>query len=201
MTEPEQLTSLRKHPLAKCEDCPLYAEGQFVPSDGPAKAKLAIVGEAPGANEARIGRPFIGESGKLLDTILCHYQINRKEVLLSNACLCREANGATPSAKALQACRPRLLAELKDRNVEDVVALGNSSAQSILATKVGITTLRIGQGRTNEIDLPDVRVVATFHPAACLRVPDFFPSLVSDFGKLKGFSGVWYEPKWKAYDD
>ena len=200
MTSSETLGVVRKHPQAKCEECPLYEDGQFVPSNGPAKAKLAIVGEAPGVNEAKYGRPFVGESGQLLNSVLKHYDISRKEVFLTNAALCRDSSGATPTASALQACRPRLMGELREREPQDIVALGNSAAQSILGTKTGITSLRVGQGHTNEDELPNVRVLPTFHPAACLRQPDFFPSLVTDFGKLKGFTGIWYEPKWKAYE-
>jgi uracil-DNA glycosylase family 4 len=191
----------RKHPLAVCEKCPLYEEGEFVPSVGPAKAKLAVVGEGPGKYEAKTGEPFVGESGRLLNSVLKHYDISRREVFLSNACLCRHKDGATPTAKALQACRPRLVAELQGREVQDVVALGNSSAQSILQTRTGITSLRVGQGHYNEEDLPGVRVLCTFHPAAALRQAGFFPSIVNDFGKLKGFSASWYEPRWKAFEE
>jgi uracil-DNA glycosylase family 4 len=199
-TPSQETVSLRRHPLAKCEECELFKGGKFVPSDGPDKARLAIVGEAPGANEARVGKPFIGDSGQLLNRVLSHYGIDRKEVFLTNAALCRESNGATPTASVLQACRPRLLAELQGREADKVVTLGNGATQSVLRTRTGITQLRVGQGRTNEQDLPDVRVIPTFHPAAALRQPDFFPSIVNDFGKIKGYSGTWYEPKWKAYD-
>ena len=197
--QPQQVR--RHHPLARCEECPLFENGQFVPSDGPEKASLAVIGEAPGANEGRVGRPFVGESGKLLDTVLRHYNLNRREIFLSNACLCRDRDGGTPTAKAIQACRPRLLQEIRDRETTDVIVLGNSAAQAVLATKMGITALRIGTGRFNESDLPGVRIIPTFHPAACLRVPDFFPSLVNDFGKLRGFNATWYEPVWKAFEE
>src|SRR5712671_2733388 len=53
----------RKHPAAICEECDLYGIGRFVPSDGPERTNLAVVGEAPGANEARLGHPFVGVSG------------------------------------------------------------------------------------------------------------------------------------------
>jgi DNA polymerase-1 len=85
--------------------------------------------------------------------------------------------------------------------VEDVVALGNSASRSVLATSVGITSLRIGRGHANEADLPGVRVLCTFHPAAALRQPDFFPSIVTDFGKLLDFTGAWYEPRWRSYEE
>src|SRR5947209_4486923 len=104
----------RRHPQALCESCPLFPHGEFVPTFGPKKAKLAVVGEAPGANEARVGRPFVGVSGQLLDKVLQHYEINRREVLTTNATLCRDKDGATPTGAAIRACRPRLLAELQD---------------------------------------------------------------------------------------
>ena len=197
-TKPEGFVP--KHPLARCWECDLYTSGKFVPSSGPEKAALAVCGEAPGANEAKVGKPFIGDSGKLLNTVLKHYKIDRSGVLLTNAASCRDEQGSTPSSKVLQACRPRLLAELRGREVKDVVTLGNGATQSLLRSQVGITKLRVGAGRTNEEDLPEVRIIPTFHPAAALRAPDYFPSIVNDFGKIKGFFTSWYEPKWKAYE-
>lgn len=195
--------TVRKHPLANCEDCPLNEIGVFVPSCGPRQADVAIVGEAPGVNEAKYGEPFVGDSGQLLNKVLSHYKINRKEVLLTNACLCRDPEGGTPPAAAIQACRPRLLEEIRQREVKDIVALGNSASQSLLRTQVGVTSLRLGFGHYNEEELPGTRIVASFHPAACLRVPSFFPSFVNDVGKIKTSDGnaIWYEPDYKVFDD
>lgn len=194
---------VRKHPNALCEECPLQLDGEFVPSAGPAKADLIIVGEAPGANESRVGKPFIGESGQLLNAILKHKQIERAQLRVTNACLCRDSSGATPSAKALAACRPRLMKEIKETEATKVLALGNSAAQSVLDTKLGITRLRLGFGHTNEEELPGVTIYCSYHPAACLRVESFFPTLVTDIGKVSrnADKALWYEPKWKAYDD
>src|ERR1700746_128068 len=133
----------RKHPAAECERCDLYDIGRFVPSDGPPQTSLAVVGEAPGANEARLGHPFVGVSGKLLDKILEHYGIERSATLLTNACLCRPPDNATPSANALHCCRPRLVQELQERGVGKVVALGNAAARSLMGAKDGITRLSV----------------------------------------------------------
>lgn len=92
----------RKHPLAECEKCPLYEIGSYVGSDGPQQAQIAFVGEAPGGNEAQVGKPFIGVSGRLLNQVLQHYQIRRSDVFLTNAALCRPPENATPSAAALK---------------------------------------------------------------------------------------------------
>jgi uracil-DNA glycosylase family 4 len=191
----------RKHPYAECERCDLYEIGRFVPSDGPERATLAVVGEAPGANEARLGKPFVGVSGKLLDKILEHYHIERSATLLTNACLCRPPDNATPSALAIHACRPRLVQELQERGVDTVVALGNSAARSIMGTKDGITRLRVGPPR--EVPELGLQIIPTFHPAACLRPKgdSFFPSIVNDFGKLVRSNDEWREPQFVVVDD
>jgi DNA polymerase-1 len=190
---------VRKHPLAKCEECPLQKIGRYVPSEGPEKAEYAFVGEAPGAQEAKGGRPFVGPSGKLLERVMEEYNIERKEVLLSNACLCRPPDNSTPAASAIAACRPRLIQELQDRGVGTVVALGNSASQSLLGL-TGVTKLRVGPGRPAK-DLPDVRVISTLHPAAALRQADLFPSIVTDIGKVVAQAKPWTEPVYKVFDD
>jgi len=191
----------RKHPAAICEECDLYGIGRFVPSDGPERTNLAVVGEAPGANEARLGHPFVGVSGKLLDKILQYYHIDRKATLLTNACLCRPPDNATPSANALHCCRPRLIQELQERGVSTAVAMGNSAARSLLGSKDGITKLRVGPPR--EVQELGLQVVPTFHPAACLRPKGdaFFPSIVNDFGKLLRTSDEWTEPRVLVVDE
>jgi DNA polymerase-1 len=191
----------RKNPHALCEKCDLYEDGKFVPSFGNGKNGIAVVGEAPGANETRIGIPFSGVSGKILDKVLQYHHIDREETFLTNACLCRPPENATPSANAIRACRPRLLHELEERKIKQVVALGNSSAQSLLGGKVGITRLRIGPPK--EVEELGFQVIPTFHPAACLRPKgdSYFPSIVNDFAKLKGLSHEWTEPQYTVVDD
>jgi len=159
------------------------------------------MGEAPGRVEQQKGAPFVGASGKLLDKILEHYGIERSSTLLTNACLCRPPDNATPSANAIHSCRPRLLQELQDRGVEKVVALGNTATGTLMGTKGGITKLRVGPPRpVSELGL---EVIPTFHPAACLRPKGdgFFPSIVNDFGKLIRSNDGWTEPVYLVADD
>ena len=193
----------RKHPLAECESCDLRDTGRYVPSALPTAEGngIAVVGEAPGANEARLGIPFTGVSGKLLDKVLQHYHIDRDSTLLTNACSCRPPNNATPSASSVAACRPRLLAELQESDVRRVVALGNVASHTLLGGKDGITKLRVGPPRRPQGAA--FEVVPTFHPAACLRPKgeNYFPSIVSDFAKVKGLVGEWQEPEFVVLDD
>lgn len=189
----------RRHPEALCEECPLFMEGEFVPSHGPDEAKIAIVGEAPGYNESKKGIPFTGQSGKLLDAVLQHHKIKREEIFLTNACLCREPNGENPTKAAISACHPRLISELQERKVGTVVTLGNVAAESVLG-QTGITKLRIGPGRESRF-LPGVRVVPTIHPAAALRASDSFPHIITDFGKINSNPPPWEAPTYQVVDD
>jgi DNA polymerase-1 len=189
----------RKHPLAKCEDCPLATVGRFVPSAGPEKADVAFVGEAPGAQEARSGVPFSGPSGQLLDIVMAHHGIDREEVFVTNACLCRPPDNGTPPQSAILACRDRLDAELEERGVRTAVALGNSAAQALL-DQSGVTKLRIGPGRpAKRVD--GVHVITTLHPAAALRQGDLFPHIVNDVAKVVTPVRKWEPPTYVVADD
>jgi len=90
-------------------------------------------------------------------------------MFITNACLCTSKDNPsfTPPPGAVTACRQRLLTELRQHGVEQIVALGNTAAQSLLRTKIGITQLRVGPFRETD-DLPDVKIIPTFHPAACV---------------------------------
>jgi uracil-DNA glycosylase family 4 len=202
MDELAVVTTERRHPLAECEKCPLNTPAYgFVPSTGPDRARVALVGQNPGRSEIKHGKPFVGPSGKLLDKTLAAFHLNRQEMFITNACLCtdRSSPSFTPPPPALAACRNRLLTELKQHGVESVVAMGNSAAQSLLRTKTGITQLRVGPYRETD-DLPGVRIIPTFHPAACLRSSASFPSMANDFQKLVTSVPPWQEPTVRVFD-
>lgn len=198
----------RKHPSAKCEQCPLYEVGAYVPTKFAQwqddinllpETTIAVVGEAPGFHEANVGVPFVGPSGKLLDRVLDYHGINRKDVTLTNACLCRPPDNATPPKLAVECCRPRLVEDL--RGHDKILALGNTAAQPLLATTQGILALRIGPRRPAKMSGVDAEIVPTIHPAACLRSGDRFPDLVTDIGKLNNNFQPWEPPQYVVLDD
>lgn len=167
-----------------CNNCPLYHQGKFNPvvGDGPGKASLAIVGEAPGRNEALQGKPFVGRSGQLLDSTLTKAGMSRKDVYVTNTVLCRPTdaagNDAPPTPGAVAACRRRLEVELREADPKVVVACGASAAQSLLnEPKRTITELQ-GVLQYNE-DLGQW-ILPTFHPAYCLRSPGNFEDFLGD---------------------
>lgn len=196
-----------KHPLAKCNECPLQEAGAYVPTkfpdhladDGTHPSGIAVIGEAPGFQEAGRGIPFVGPSGKLLDKVLDFHGIDRKDVTLTNAVLCRPPDNSTPPKLAVQACQPRLVEDLRGHDL--ILALGNTAAQPLLLTVTGITALRVGPRRPARLPGVDAEVVPTIHPAACLRSGDRFPDLVTDVGKLRGSFAHWEPPKYVVLDD
>jgi len=205
-----------EHLGADCSHCPLR-DGAYVPSQHPqgvrervdGERRLVVVGEAPGFYEGTYGRPFTGPSGKLLDAVLKHHGIKRSEVLLTNACLCRPENNATPPRSAIVACKNRLAREIREFETTDIVALGGTAGTLLVDDPGTITTLRVGPPKLgarflNAPEGPDntIRVIPTWHPAYCLRNADAFPALVSDIGKLKESSREpWSEPQWRSFDD
>jgi uracil-DNA glycosylase family 4 len=185
---------IRRHALAKCEECPLNVEGNtFVPSDGPHDADVVLVGEAPGYKEAISGKPFTGASGKLLNGVLNHVGIDRKRVFITNACLCRPPDNDTPSAKAMECCAPRLKAEVEECDPKIIVALGASGASAVMGSRVAITKFRAGPPKKSPL-FPNAIVIPTFHPAACLRSGDYFPSFVADMEKISNLITIKWEP-------
>ena len=161
---------------AHCEGCELYrAATQTVFGEGPARAKLMLVGETPGDQEDLDGHPFVGAAGRLLDEVLEEVGIDRKKVYVTNAVKhfkwtprgTRRLH-AKPSAREITACRPWLEAEISSVMPELIVCLGATAAQTLLGRAFRITIER-GKILTSHWN---ACVLATFHPAAILRAPD-----------------------------
>lgn len=197
---------MRRHPLAKCEECTLNNDRSiFVPSYPPKSGRtdLVVIGEAPGVQEARRGVPFVGPSGKLLDVVLRGHGFSRDNAFITNACLCRPKDNATPTGRDVAACSPRLHAEVSEATKDGapIITLGNVAASAVFDAKVGITSFRVGPARQSHL-YPGVRVVPTIHPAYVLRMPDAFPQLVDDFGKVKASADIrWEAPDFRVFDD
>lgn len=186
----------RKHPLAECERCSWAQYSGYAGASGPDDADCVIVGEAPGAVETRTGIPFSGPSGLLLDKVLAHHGIERDDIRFTNVAACHPpyrpgSASVVPPKDVVAACRPRLIAEVEGRKT--IVLLGNTAKEAVLGITEGITSVRVGPPRVSE-RYPGSRIVATIHPAACLRQSDLFPSLVKDIGKINGTLGIGFEP-------
>lgn len=129
----------------QCDGCPLRDIGEgFVPGHGPTSAKLAIIGEAPGADEAREGVPFVGGAGRILNALLAQAGIRRSETFVDNVLRCRPPSNKYPVGKA------RVGAEKHCRQYDrigkdihpNVVVLAGDKALKLFAKRSGITRWR-----------------------------------------------------------
>jgi uracil-DNA glycosylase family 4 len=193
----------RKTPLARCEQCPLYEQPGPVHGDGPdGPVKVMVLGEAPGFQETIYGRPFCGPSGKVLDEALHYNDIPRKDVYVTNTVLCRPPDNANPPKEAVAACSERLWDEIRRHEPEYIIATGAVAAKA-LGYGAAMSKMRVGPPRPERIPYGpspvdgylDTRVILTWHPAYCLRVPDALPSMALDIGKVHGVGPAdWREP-------
>src|SRR5690242_14738292 len=161
---------------AGCTACPLHETGtQTVFGEGLADARAVFLGEQPGDSEDKLGRPFVGPAGKLLDRALVEAGIDRKLVYVTNAVKHFKwtARGKRrlhekPNAREIAACRPWLDAELAVVRPRVLVCLGATAAQALLGKSFRVTKMR-GQILASELA---EAVMATVHPSSILRAPD-----------------------------
>jgi uracil-DNA glycosylase len=163
---------------AKCRGCDLWLEAtQTVFGEGPGHAAVMLVGEQPGDQEDRAGRPFVGPAGRLLDEGLDTAGIDREQVYVTNAVkhfkfvrqeLVKRRLHKKPNAAEVRACNPWLREELRLVQPKLVVALGSTAAQALLGNSFRVTQHR-GEVVESEWAGP---VLATVHPSSVLRAPD-----------------------------
>src|SRR4051812_19446772 len=124
-----------------CAKCPEFVatRTQVVFGAGNANADLMFVGEAPGANEDRMGRPFVGQAGKLLDQLLVEVGLERADVFISNVLLCRPPGNRDPHPVEIDNCQEYLLRELELIEPRVVCTLGNFATKLLRGDNAGIT--------------------------------------------------------------
>ena len=153
--------------VSTCTLCPLYRDAKNpVPGEGNPNADFMCVGEAPGATEDELGRPFVGQAGQLLDKILAAIKLARSDVYICNVLKHRPPGNRNPMPDEVQACSPYLLRQIELIQPRVIVAFGTFAAQTLLNTREGIGKLR---GKVHRFY--GVPLVVTYHPAALLRNP------------------------------
>jgi DNA polymerase len=201
----DDLTALANSAQA-CRGCDLYRNAtQAVFGAGSAQATVVFVGEQPGDQEDKAGRPFVGPAGKLLDKALVAAGIDRERVYVTNAVkhFKFEERGTrrihkTPSRTEVVSCRPWLLTELDAIQPDVVVLLGATASKALMGNDFRLTQHRGEVLRLpvddNKVQLDiDPKVVATIHPSAILRGPaedreKAFDALVADLSVVAGLS-------------
>jgi DNA polymerase len=163
-----RLTDLARY-VAACRRCGLCeTRTQTVFGVGPDRAECMIVGEAPGADEDRLGEPFVGRAGQLLNAMLAAIGLARDAVYIANILKCRPPGNRDPRPDEVERCEPFLLRQVELVGPRVILASGRIAAQSLLRTAAPIGRLRGGRHAFRDTGIP---VVVTYHPAYLLRSP------------------------------
>jgi uracil-DNA glycosylase len=171
--------------VKSCAGCGLSrTRRSAVFGEGNERAKLVFVGEAPGEEEDRQGRPFVGRAGKLLDRLIERIGLDREDVFICNVLKCRPPHNRDPEPQEVQACRDYLLAQLELIRPKVICTLGKHAYNAIMGTEEKITRIRgtvtSYRGRT---------LLPTYHPSFLLRNQGAMKDAYEDMDKLKALLG------------
>lgn len=165
---PEQSWAELRRQVEQCTACPLHqTRTQAVFGVGNQNADCMIIGEAPGADEDRLGEPFVGRAGKLLDLMLQAIGLNRTDVYIANILKSRPPNNRDPKPTEIEACWPFLARQIELVQPRLIIAMGRIAAQNLLHSEVPVGRLR-GSVHRFEQRIP---LIVTYHPAYLLRSP------------------------------
>ncbi|MGE5261105.1 MAG: uracil-DNA glycosylase [Actinomycetota bacterium] len=138
---------------------------------GSTKARLMLIGEAPGRDEDLQGKPFVGRAGQLLDRMLAAIGLDETHIYITNTVYWRPPGNRTPTPEEIEACAPFLAKQIELLSPQVLVLLGGAAAKSLLGVSEGIMRLR-GKWLSYESGRQSVATVATLHPAYLLRNPE-----------------------------
>jgi uracil-DNA glycosylase family 4 len=169
-----------------CTLCPLHlGRTNAVFGAGNADAELMFIGEAPGASEDRLGLPFVGAAGKLLDKLLEEIGLDRKDVWIGNVLRCRPPDNRDPQPREIESCQGYLFEQVRLIEPTVICTLGNFSTKLLRGESTGISRLH-GQPEVRVIGSRAVRLYPLYHPAAALYTPSMLDTLRTDFHRIPG---------------
>lgn len=166
---------------ADCTRCPLHTgRNRVVFGEGNPHSPLLFVGEGPGADEDRQGRPFVGKAGQLLNKILAAAEIPREDIFITNIVKCRPPGNRTPTEEEMDTCIAILREQYSVIRPRLIVTLGSAPTRALIDPDARITCVR---GKWFE--RKGVRMMPTFHPAYLLRNPSGKRDAWRDFQAIR----------------
>lgn len=171
--------------------------------EGDPKARIMFIGEAPGEEEDKTGRPFVGRAGQLLDKMIVAMGLKREDVYIANVLKTRPIDNATPTNDEIAACKPYLLEQVAIISPIAIVSLGKPAAQCLLNSTESMSAMRGTWRQILLLDGRKVPVMPTFHPAFLLRsyTPDNRAKVWSDLQKVMERVGIAKGGKQEASDE
>jgi uracil-DNA glycosylase len=161
----QRLIAMDANEVSVCTRCRLCeTRTKTVFGEGDADARIFFIGEGPGENEDRTGRPFVGKAGQLLDRMIGAMGLRREQVFIANVVKCRPPGNREPAPDEVATCTPYLVRQLEIVRPSVIVTLGRPATQYMLQTKQSMSRLR-GQWQ----QWRGIRLMPTFHPAYVLR--------------------------------
>jgi DNA polymerase len=174
-----------KQEVAACTQCSLcITRTQTVFGVGNAHAQLMIIGEAPGANEDRLGEPFVGRAGQLLDAMLAAIDLSRQDVYICNILKCRPPNNRDPAPEEVAKCTPFLERQIDWVQPKLILALGRIAAHYLLGVDTPLGRLR---GQSLKFGQHPATLLVTYHPAYLLRNPADKAKAYQDFQRVQAY--------------
>jgi len=137
-----------------------------------------LIGEGPGEEEDKQGRPFVGRAGKFLDELLDSAGLKREEVFITNVVKCRPPDNRDPKKAEIKACNPYLKRQIQLIDPDVICTLGNHATETLIGKK-GITKLH-----GKEFEYQGKKLVPLYHPAASLYNPNLVEDMIDDFKDL-----------------
>ncbi|MBS3740777.1 MAG: uracil-DNA glycosylase [Candidatus Cloacimonetes bacterium] len=164
-----------------CQRCILAEKrNNFVLGEGDADANIMFVGEGPGAQEDKTGRPFVGKAGKLFTKMLSAIDLSRQDVYITNIVKCRPPKNRDPRADEIKACLPFLYQQIKIIKPNLICALGKVAGNTLLEKQTSLSNLRNSIFTFQNTDL-----MVTYHPSALLYHPNWKRPAWEDLKKLR----------------
>ena len=165
--------------IQRCKKCPLgKTRHNTVPGEGSVKAKIMIIGQAPGREEDKTGKPFVGRAGQFLNRLLKLAKIKREKIFITSPIKCFPPQNRKPTKKEIADCLPYLLEQIDIINPQKVILLGEVAFSIFFPDK----NLKVFRGKF--LTKNGRRYFITYHPAAGLRFPKIKKILEKDFKKI-----------------
>ncbi len=171
-----------KKEILNCTACDLYkTRNHAIWGEGNFNAEIMVIGEAPGADEDRIGRPFVGKSGQLLDKIFSACGFTREQhIFISNIVKCRPPSNRIPSEEEVKACLPFLLKQIELVDPKIIITLGATALKRLFDNP----DLKITRLRGKWMHFDKYLLMPVYHPSALLRNPELKKDTWEDYKQV-----------------